>query len=442
VWSKSRCLISSRVAGKPAGVAWDGTQRGEPFMDALTQKDEIMQPSRQIAPSPYRFAERMSYIEVSAIREILKVTERPDIISFAGGMPAPELFPVDAMARAQAQVYAGNGQAAMQYSTTEGWLPLRQWIAARLRKFGIDSSPDSVLITSGSQQGIDLVAKVFLDKGDWVAVENPSYLAALQTFGAYQAKVAAVDSDEFGIRIDALEKVLAQRRPKLIYLTPEFQNPTGITLSRERRDELIKVSRRYGAPILEDNPYGELRYSGQAITPLASRDKDGLVIYISTFSKTISPGVRIGWVNAAPEIMKALVTAKQSSDLHTSTVMQHAVARMLMDFDYDGQVRHISSVYGARCNAMLEALQSHFPAVAKWTKPEGGMFVWVELPPSVRAEQLLDRALDQGVAFVPGAPFFAEAPRHNFMRLNFSNCSPEVISEGIKRLGNCLSSIM
>ena len=398
-----------------------------------------MQALSRTASGSYRFASRVSRIEVSAIREILKVTERPDIISFAGGMPAPELFPVEAMARAQAQVYAENGAAAMQYSTTEGWTPLRQWIAGRLQTFGIDTDASRLLITSGSQQGIDLVAKVFLDAGDCVVVENPSYLAALQTFGAYQANLAAVDSDECGIKIETLEKVVVARNPKLIYITSEFQNPTGVTLTSERRDQLVDLSSRYGVPILEDNPYGELRYRGQTIPPLAARDKSGLVIYISTFSKTIGPGLRIGWISAAPEVIKALVTAKQSVDLHTSTVLQHSVARMLEDFDYDGQVGRIRSLYGARCNAMLEALQTHFPSEARWTRPEGGMFVWVELPGHMRAEELLDRALAQSVAFVPGAPFFAESPRHNFIRLNFTNRTPETIAYGIERLGKLLN---
>ncbi|HEY6328770.1 MAG TPA: PLP-dependent aminotransferase family protein [Blastocatellia bacterium] len=405
-------------------------------------KEEQMEAKAQRTAPAYRFARRMSLIDVSAVREILKVTESPDIdISFAGGMPAPELFPIEAMARAQAAVYAENGPAAMQYSTTEGWTPLRNWIANRQRQIGIDSDTSRVLIISGSQQGIDLVAKVFLDRGDFVVVDNPSYLAALQTFGAYEANFIPIDSDESGMRVDLLERALAgPTLPKLIYTNSEFQNPTGTSLSSERRDQLVELAARYGVPILEDNPYIELRYSGPYSAPLAARDKTGQVIYLSTFSKTVSPGIRIGWIAASAEIIKVLVTAKQSSDLHTSTVLQHALARMLEDFDYDGHINHLRSVYRTRRDAMLDALKAHFPEGARWTTPQGGLFIWVELPESMDGEELFVRAVKARVAFVPGAPFFAHAPRHNCIRLNFSNQSPEMIGEGIARLGKILKS--
>jgi 2-aminoadipate transaminase len=329
----------------------------------------------------------------------------------------------------------------MQYSTTEGWAPLRNWIANRLRGMGIDSDPSRVLIISGSQQGIDLVAKVFVDPGDTVVVDNPSYLAALQTFGAYEANFIPVDSDESGMRADLLEKALARPTgPKLIYINSEFQNPTGNSMSSARRDELVELAGRYGVPILEDNPYVELRYSGEYSAPLAARDKSGQVIYLSTFSKTISPGIRIGWISAPAEIIRVLVTAKQSSDLHTSTVLQHALARMLDDFDYDGHLDALRLVYRKRRDTMLEALAAHFPSGTRWSTPEGGLFVWVELPQSVDGEQLLKKAVAARVAFVPGAPFFASAPRHNFIRLNFSNQPPGMIVEGIARIGKILKN--
>ena len=394
-------------------------------------------PGLKTSPT-YRFARRVSGLELSAVREILKVAEHPDIISFAGGLPAPELFPVDEIGRAQATVFAQDGRAAMQYSTTEGWLPLRSWIASRLQQLGVDTDPNRTLIISGSQQGIDLVAKVFVDPGDAVIVDSPSYLAALQTFGAYEAKLIGVGSDQFGMKVDELESALAAHAPKLIYLNSQFQNPTGATLSSERRDQILAVSKHFGVLILEDDPYGELRYDGQATPPLAARDTAGLVIYLSTFSKTLAPGLRIGWLSASSEITKALVTGKQSSDLHTSTVLQHAVAKLLEDFDYDGHVERIRSVYRERRDAMLDALDRFFPPGSRWTRPEGGMFVWVELPEALRAESILDQALEAGVAFVPGAPFFAQSPKHNSMRLNFSNEPPEVIEEGIGRLGRLL----
>lgn len=388
--------------------------------------------------SPYRFARRLSHLGVSAVRELLKITERPEIISFAGGLPAPEMFPVEALAQAYADVLGEAGAAALQYSTTEGYRPLRQWIAQRMRGRGIDTHEERILITTGSQQGIDLVAKIFLDPGDAVLVESPTYLAALQAFSGYEASFIAVGSDDEGMRVDEVERALATSHPKLIYLVSEFQNPKGTTLSPERRRQLVELARRYRVPILDDDPYGELRYAGERSPLLASMDRDGWVIYLSTFSKTLSPGMRLGWAVAAEEIFQSLVRAKQAADLHTSTVEQHVAMRLLPHFDFDGHIARIRSVYGARCRAMLAALADHFPPGTRWTRPEGGLFVWVELPESVRGEDLLQDALAMGVAFVPGAPFFAGAVQHNFIRLNFSNRPPDVIEEGIKRIAIAL----
>ncbi|HME92443.1 MAG TPA: PLP-dependent aminotransferase family protein, partial [Myxococcaceae bacterium] len=381
---------------------------------------------------------RTSRISLSAVREILKVTERPEIISFAGGLPAPEMFPVQALARAHAEVFGSDGAAALQYSTTEGFRPLREWIGQRMRARGVTASADRILITSGSQQGIDLVAKVFLDPGDSVIVENPCYLAALQTFSGFEASFIAVGSDEQGMRVNEVERALKTAKPKLIYLVSSFHNPKGTTLSMERREQLMALSRRHRVPILEDDPYGELRYRGTPLAPIAAQDDSGLVIYLSTFSKTLSPGVRIGWIAACDEMIRLLTVAKQATDLHTSTLVQHAVARMLSTFDYDGHVQRLRSSYGARCAAMLGALEREFPEGTQWTHPEGGLFLWVKLPGKVRGEDLLREALRERVAFVPGASFFASAPRHDFIRLNFSNRPPEMIEEGIRRIGSAL----
>ncbi|HXG65837.1 MAG TPA: PLP-dependent aminotransferase family protein [Blastocatellia bacterium] len=380
----------------------------------------------------------MSRIGVSAVREILRVTEKPEIISFAGGLPAPELFPVEALARAHAEVFASAGAAAMQYSTTEGWGPLREWIASRLRQKGIDADPDRVLITSGSQQGIHLAAQVFLDPGDVVVVENPCYLAALQVFNGCEASFITVDSDDEGMRVDQLENVLRQSRPKLIYVVPNFHNPKGTTLSLARRERLVDLAHRYGVPILEDDPYGELRYQGEHLPPLAALDKNGMVIYLSTFSKTLSPGMRIGWLHASREVRRAIITVKQSADLHTSTIQQRAAARLLESFEYDGHVARICKLYGERCRQMLKSLEKHFPEETHWTRPEGGMFLWVELPEGIQGEELLEDALKERVAFVPGTSFFAENGPRNFIRLNFSNSKPAVIEEGIRRIGEAM----
>jgi 2-aminoadipate transaminase len=391
----------------------------------------------------YAFARRLSRMGVSTLREILKVAEQPEIISFAGGLPAPEVFPVEALARAHAEVFAEEGAQACQYSTTEGWWPLRQWVASRMLQRRIDSAaPDRVLITNGSQQGIDLVAKIFLDPGDCVIVENPCYLAALQVFNGFEAKLIAVGSDDEGMRVDEVERALADapHRPKFIYVVSQFHNPTGTTLTLERRQHLLAVSRRYGVPIVEDDPYGELRYGGTPLAPLAAMDTDGLVIYLSTFSKTLSPGMRIGWTHSSAEVFRALVRAKQAADLHTNTIQQRAAARLLAAFDFDSHVERIKSVYGERRDVMLAALAEYFPPESHWTRPDGGLFLWVELPEGVCAEELFEKAIRERVAFVPGAPFFAADARQNFMRLNFSNCAPSLIEDGIRRIGNLLKA--
>lgn len=389
----------------------------------------------------YNFAKRMSRIGVSVVREILKVTERPEIISFAGGLPAPELFPIEAIAEGHAKVFRESGATALQYSTTEGWMPLREWIADRLKnRRGIQTTAEQILITSGSQQGIDLVAKIFLEPGDKVLVENPCYLAALQAFSAYEADFVAVESDDFGMRVDQVEEAIKRENPKLIYIVADFQNPKGTTLSLERRHHLLEISQRYRIPIVEDNPYGALRYRGERLPVLASLDEEGLVIYLSTFSKTLSPGMRIGWIAATKEINQMLVIAKQATDLHTNTVAQRAVAKALETFDYDDHISTLCQVYGERCLTMIDAITKHFPAETKWTKPEGGLFLWAELPEGLSGAELLEAALKERVAFVPGAPFFATQPKSNFIRLNFSNSKPEMIEEGIARLGRVIKA--
>ncbi|MEW6128245.1 MAG: PLP-dependent aminotransferase family protein [Acidobacteriota bacterium] len=386
----------------------------------------------------YRFARRMSKIGVSAVREILKVTEQPDIISFAGGLPAPELFPVEVIADAHAAVFRESGAQAMQYSTTEGWMPLRQWIARRQESRGIHSDAGRILITTGSQQGIDLVAKMFINPGDKIIVENPTYLAAIQVFNAYEAEFVTVESDDDGMRVDEVGQAIIEHHPKFIYIVTDFHNPKGTSLTLERRKQLIEISRRFRIPILEDNPYGELRYRGELIPSLASLDKDGLVIYLSTFSKTLSPGMRIGWVSAPEEIFQELVVCKQSVDLHTCTIEQRAAAKALEIFDYEAHIKNLRQVYGERCLTMIHAIEKYFPAETQWTRPEGGLFLWLEFPETLDVKALFRDALAEKVAFVPGAPFFAVEARQHFARLNFSNSKPAMIEEGIRRLGQVI----
>jgi 2-aminoadipate transaminase len=292
------------------------------------------------------------------------------------------------------------------------------------------------LVTSGSQQGIDLAAKILLDAGDTVVVENPSYLAALQVFSGYEAQIATVGSDDEGMRTDQLERVLDRSGAKLIYLTPTFQNPKGTTLSLERRQELVRIASDRGIPVLEDEPYAELRYSGSPLPSLMALDPDAPVIQLGTFSKTLAPGLRIAWAVAAPETVRALTVAKQAADLHTNTLAQRAVARMLETFDYEAHLGRIRALYSERCRAMRAALFASFPKGTGCTDPEGGLFLWVTLP-GIDAEELLVDAVRERVAFVPGAPFFARTPDRTSLRLNFSNRPPDAIAEGMARLGRC-----
>ncbi len=390
------------------------------------------------APRQLSLARRTSKVTTSAVREILKVAERPDVLSFAGGLPAPELFPVAAIARAHATVLEREGAAALQYSTTEGFGPVREFIAADFRRRGAETRVEDVLVTAGSQQGIDLASRVLLDPGAVVVVENPSYLAALQVFAAAEARVVPVPSDDDGIDIAALARVLARGDVRLIYLVPSFQNPRGTTLSGPRRHALISLAQAHGVAVLEDDPYSELRFRGEALAPLAALDDSGLVISLGTFSKTLAPGLRLGWLRAAPALMKHLVVAKQACDLHCGTLVQRATAELLATFDYAAHVGVLRSTYSERCAAMVGAIDRHFPKGTRFTRPDGGLFVWAELPGEVDAEELLAAAVAQKVAFVPGAPFFAAQPRRNTLRLNFSNRPPELIETGMARLGSVI----
>lgn len=387
-------------------------------------------------------ARRMSRMKASAVREILKVAERPDILSFAGGLPAPELFPVHAIAEAHADALANAGEQALQYSVTEGFGPLREFISDRLGHRGIRAPTDQILITNGSQQGIDLVAKILLDPGDVVAVENPSYLAALQVFSGYEVDFEVVGSDDDGMKVEALEALIARRKPKLIYIVADFHNPKGTSLSLERRKLLVELAARHGIAILEDDPYGELRFRGERQPSLMALDDAGVVLQLGTFSKTLAPGMRIGWLTGPKALMRGATTAKQAADLHSATLAQRAAASLLAEFDYDAHLRKIRTVYGQRCVAMLDALEKHMPAGTRWTIPDGGLFIWVRLPTGMRSDELLVPAVEQKVAFVPGSPFFAKEPQHEYLRLNFSNRPSELIEVGMERLGRVVRAAM
>lgn len=394
----------------------------------------------QIAPN-LRLARRMNRMQPSAVREILKVADRPDVLSFAGGLPAPELFPVEQVAAAHAEVLASDGAYALQYSTTEGYGPLRDWIAARLSDRNIPVSSSSVLITNGSQQGIDLVARILLDPGDVVLVENPTYLAALQAFAAYEVTLVPVPSDDDGMQVALVEKLIALHRPKLIYLVSNFQNPKGTSLSLPRRRQLAVLAQQFGVAVLEDDPYGELIFRGEMLPPVAALGSSN-VLYISTFSKTLAPGLRIGWLAGDDALIRKATIVKQAADLHTATLAQRATALLLRDFDLDSHLANLRSIYGQRCAAMVSALRSHMPSGTSWIDPSGGMFIWMRLPNGLDAESVFHAALTKQVAFVPGNAFFVDDVRRDFVRLSFSNRPPELINEGIRRLGEVVSAAL
>jgi 2-aminoadipate transaminase len=381
-----------------------------------------------------QFARRMGAVKPSTIREILKVTEQADIISFAGGLPAPELFPVAEVAAACERVLRDGGAGALQYGPSEGFAPLRECCAEESRKRGIRCTADDILITTGSQQPLDLVSKIFLDAGDCVLTESPTYMAALQAFQCYEVRFAAAPTDEGGLIPEALPELIERERPKFLYTIPSFQNPTGVTMTAERRIKLYEIAKRYGLIVLEDDPYGALRYAGKNIAPIKSLDTEGLVIYLSTVSKTIAPGLRLGWVVASEAIRKKLTIVKQAADLHTSSLDQRVAHRYLTDFDSEAHVERIRRSYGERFAIMDAALSESMPEGYTWTHPEGGMFLWVTCPEGTDTCELMLEALKRKVLFVPGRDFFPDASGQRYMRLNFSNASPEKIREGIGRL--------
>ncbi|MBM4465846.1 MAG: PLP-dependent aminotransferase family protein [Chloroflexi bacterium] len=384
-----------------------------------------------------RFAERTQNMMSSIIREILKLALQPDIISFAGGMPASELFLVREFGEACQYVLSHDGVRALQYGTTEGYPPLKQYLVEKMQEYDVPAEQENILIVNGSQQALDLIGKMFITPGDLVLTEGPTYLGAIQAFRAYQARFVTVPLDEDGIRTDKLEQALERHPVKFIYVLPNFHNPAGVTMTLERRLKLVELAARYGVFIVEDDPYGELRFEGEDVVPLVVLHKEN-VLYLSTFSKTLSPGIRLGWIVAPSKIIAKLVQAKQGADLHTSTFIQ----MVAHDICQRGILRHhakdIRKVYKERRDAMLAAMEKHFPSGVTWTRPQGGLFLWVQLPEHVDAAEFLNVALQEKVAFVPGRAFYPDEGGKNAMRLTFATAGPEKIEEGIKRLGRAL----
>ena len=390
-----------------------------------------------------RFAGRLDGMKASEIRELLKITLRPEVISFGGGLPAPELFPIEDLKAVMADVLDREGTRALQYSTTEGHPGLRETIARRMNsRLGTAVEASEILITSGSQQGLDLTGKIFLDDDDQVLCESPTYLGAINAFRAYRPRFVEVPTDDEGMVPDELERCVAGcRRPKLLYVVPNFQNPSGRTWSLERRHAVLAAAARHGLVVVEDDPYGELCYEGTTPPALASLAGAAPVIYLGTFSKIFCPGMRVGWLAAPPEIYEKYTLVKQGADLHTSTLAQYQILAYLERFDIDASIARIRGVYRCRRDAMLRALESEFPPGVSWTRPRGGLFLWATLPEGVSAREALVRALERDVAFVPGGSFFPNGGHENTMRLNFSNMPEERIAEGIARLGAVLREL-
>lgn len=387
-----------------------------------------------------KFAERMDGIKGSEIRELLKLTQRPEVISFAGGLPAPELFPVEGMKRAADAVMDESGRAAMQYATTEGLPSLREKIAARMKaKNNITCTADDILITSGSQQGLDFSARVFLNENDVVLMESPSYLGAINAFRACSPKFIEVPTDENGMIMEELEKIIqTTENVKMIYVIPDFQNPSGRTWKMERRQKFMEIINKYEIPTIEDNPYGELRFEGENMPSLKSLDTKGLVVFLGTFSKILAPGYRIGWVCASPEILEKYCHIKQGADLQSSSVSQLEVDKFMDLYNLDDHVEKIKEVYGKRRGVMLDAMKKEFPDCVKWTIPDGGLFTWVVLPEYMNARELAVDCINNNVAYVPGGSFFPNGGNENTFRMNYS-CMPEdKIIEGIKRIGEVI----
>ena len=381
-------------------------------------------------------AQRTEGMKSSAIRELLKITQRPDVISFAGGLPAPELFPIREIEEACRYLLREEPKTALQYSTTEGHPPLRAYLARSMSNYGIERDPDDILITTGSQQALDLIGKTFIDPGSKVLTGRPTYLGAIQGWRAYQAEFVTVPLDDDGMQVDEIENILkAHDDVRFIYVLPNFHNPAGTTLPEDRRRRLVEIAREADLIIVEDDPYGALRYEGKSPTPISALAPER-TLYLGTFSKTLTPGLRIGWVAGPREIRNRLVLAKQGSDLHTSTFDQMIANDIAQRGIIEVHVEQLKKTYGSRRDTMVEALCEFWPDSCCWTRPQGGLFLWARIPGDIDTNEMLHEALENKVAFVPGVNFYPYADGgHQAMRLNFSNAKPEMIVEGIRRLG-------
>ena len=386
-----------------------------------------------------RYSDKILKTPSSFIRNILKVTGEPDVISFAGGLPNPISFPTEKLREAINRSIDEHGSKLFQYSTTQGYLPLREFIAAKYKKtHGLDVHPDEVFITTGSQQALELIGKVLINKGDGIIMEAPGYLGAIQAFTMAEPTFHSVTLEEDGLNVQELEEQLQNPNVKLIYTVPNFHNPTGITYSAEKREAIYNVVKDHDVILVEDDPYGELRFRGEALPYIGGGRLENSVL-LGSFSKTVTPGMRIGWiVTKNKELMGHIETAKQATDLHTNIFSQYVIHDYLANNEYKEHVDNIIALYRAQSDAMLAAMAKHFPSTVKYTKPDGGMFIWVTLQEGVSALEVFHAAMEEKVAFVPGDPFYTHPENVNTLRLNYTNSTPEMIEEGIRRLGNIL----
>jgi 2-aminoadipate transaminase len=392
----------------------------------------------------FKFANRMDGVKASTIREVLKLTERPEVISFGGGMPAAEFFPIEEMKEVTSKVLDEDGQLALQYGSTDGYLPLREKVVKRLGRVGIKGiTADNILLTSGSQQGLDFCGKIFVNPGDLVVCESPSYLGALNAFKAYECQFADIPMDDQGIIMTELEETLRNNaKVKFIYVIPDFQNPSGRTWSLERRKQLVEMANRYDAVIIEDSPYYELRYEGEPQPAIKSFDTQNRVVYLGTFSKTLAPGMRLGWICAGEEILGKFNLVKQGADLQVNSLTQRQVNKYMEMYDLDARIEYLIGVYRKRRAVMIEQMEKCLPKEVKISVPQGGLFVWLEFPEHINTTELMKKALEKNVAFIPGDPFYPNGGGQNSARFSFSAIPEERIIEGITRLGQAVKEIL
>ena len=385
-----------------------------------------------------KYADRMGGVKVSELREILKFI-KPGLVSFAGGLPAPELFPVKELMKITIKVLEESGSTALQYTPSEGYIPLREKIVERMKKLGVETSIENILIVNGSQQGLDFSGKIFLNPDDIVICESPSYLGAINAFKTYQCNFIEVPTDNNGMKLEELERILTNTpKAKMIYVIPDFQNPTGKTWSTERRKKLLDVANKFNIPVIEDNPYGELRFEGEKVNPIKSFDTEGRVIFLGTFSKILCPGFRIGWICAEKEVLENYILIKQAADLQCNPLTQRQIALFLEECNLDDHIEHLIAVYKSRRDAMISIIREEFPKGVNFSYPEGGFFIWIELPQYINARDLLKKTQEYNVVFVPGDSFCPNGGHENYFRLNFSNMSEDKIISGMRKIAEIL----